>query len=119
MTAKLYQEWISDWDRKLRAKGRHILLLQDNFSGHKPPDGLTNICVENFEPNLTAHIQPMDQGIIQCFKAHYRIAFIQRSVDKYDSGTTCYITVGTFARRGLSSTAKTLRSLSGVRGSEF
>ena len=26
----------------------------------------------------------------------------------------CYVTVGTFARRGLSSTAKTLRSLSGV-----
>lgn len=88
MTAKLYQEWISEWDRKLRVKRRHILLLQDNFSGHIPPEGLTNIRVENFEPNLTAHIQPMDQGIIQCFKAHYRIAFIHRSVDKYDSGTT-------------------------------
>ena len=32
---------------------------------------------------------------------------------------SCYVTVGTFARRGLSSTAKTLRSLSGVRGSEY
>ena len=31
----------------------------------------------------------------------------------------CYVTVGTFARRGLSSTAKTLRSLSGVQGSEY
>ena len=31
--------------------------------------------------------------------------------------TLCYVTVGTFARRGLSSTAKTLRSLSGGRGS--
>ena len=31
----------------------------------------------------------------------------------------CHVTVGTFARRGLSSTAKTLRSLSGVRGSEY
>ena len=64
MTTKLYQEWISDWDQKLRAKGRHILLLQDNFSGHIPPEGLTNICVENFTPNLTTLIQPMDQGII-------------------------------------------------------
>ena len=36
MTVKLYQEWILDWDHKLRAKGRHILLLQDNFSWHKP-----------------------------------------------------------------------------------
>ena len=32
---------------------------------------------------------------------------------------SCYVTVGTFARCGLSSTAKTLRSLSGVRGSEY
>ena len=30
----------------------------------------------------------------------------------------CYVTVGMFAQRGLSSTAKTLRSLSGVWGSE-
>ena len=31
-----------------------------------------------------------------------------------DNVLVCYVTVGTFARRGLSSTAKTLRSLSGV-----
>ena len=31
----------------------------------------------------------------------------------------CYVTVGTFARRGLSSTAKTLRSLNGVRGCKY
>ena len=31
----------------------------------------------------------------------------------------CYVTAGTFARRGLSSTAKTLRSLVCVRGSEY
>lgn len=88
MTTKLYQEWISDWDQKLRVKGRHILLLQDNFSRHIPPEGLTNICVENFTPNLTALIQPMDQGIIQCFKSHYCAAFIHHSVDNYKSGIT-------------------------------
>ena len=88
MTTSLYQKWISDWDRTLRAKGRHILLLQDNFSGHVPPEGLTNIRVENFEPNLTAHIQPMDQGIIQCFKAHYRIGFNKRALHNYGAGIT-------------------------------
>ena len=88
MTTKLYQEWISDWDHKLWATGRHILLFQDNFSGHIPSKGLTQIHIENFEPNLTAHILPMDQGIIRCFKAHYRAAFIHRSVDNYDSKTT-------------------------------
>jgi hypothetical protein len=42
MTTKLYQEWLCDWDKKLRIQGRHILLLQDNFKGHAPPKRLTN-----------------------------------------------------------------------------
>ena len=88
MTAYLYQDWIKRWDRELQAKGRRILLLQDNFSGHIPPDDLQNIQVENFEPNLTAHIQPKDQGIIRCFKAHYRSRFILRAVNRYDEGIT-------------------------------
>jgi DDE superfamily endonuclease len=88
MTASLYQEWLLDWDRKLRQEGRKILLLQDNFSGHIIPDTLTNIHVENFEPNLTAHVQPNDQGIIRCFKAHYRARFIQRAVDLYEAKVT-------------------------------
>jgi hypothetical protein len=72
MTAHLYQDWIQQWDQELQAKNRKILLLQDNFSGHIVPPNLQNIRVENFEPNLTAHVQPKDQGIIRCFKAHYR-----------------------------------------------
>jgi hypothetical protein len=63
-------------------------LLQDNFSGQIVPDDLTNIQVENFEPNLTAHVQPNDQGIICCFKAHYRSSFIQHAIDCYDDGVT-------------------------------
>jgi len=55
MTAKLYQEWISSWDRELQKKKRRILLLQDNFSAHIVPDNLSNIRVENFHANLTAH----------------------------------------------------------------
>lgn len=88
MTAHLYQEWLIGWDHELQANGRHILLLQDNFSGHIVPSNLTNIHIENFEPNLTAHVQPQDQGIIWCFKAHYCAKFIQRAVNQYDKGIT-------------------------------
>ena len=88
MTSHLYQDWIKDWDKDLKANNRKILLLQDNFSGHIVPPDLQAIRVVNFEPNLTAHIQPMDQGIIRCFKAHYRARFIQRAVDRYDEGIT-------------------------------
>jgi hypothetical protein len=88
MTSSLYQEWLQQWDQDLQAKNRKILLLQDNFSGHIVPDGLQSIRVENFKPNLTAHVQPMDQGIIRCFKAHYRAKYIHRAIDRYDSGIT-------------------------------
>jgi DDE superfamily endonuclease len=62
--------------------------LQDNFSGHIVPNNLQNIRVENFKPNLTAHIQPKDQGIIHCFKAHYHTRFIQQAINCYDEGIT-------------------------------
>jgi hypothetical protein len=88
MTAQLYQDWIRQWDKELEKKKRKILLLQDNFSGHIVPPGLKAIHVENFQPNLTAHVQPNDQGIIRCFKAHYRARFIQRAINRYDEGVT-------------------------------
>ncbi|KAF8218625.1 DDE-domain-containing protein, partial [Tricholoma matsutake] len=85
MTSVPYQEFLRDWDSKLQVQGWHILLFQDNFSGHIVPDGLTNISVENFEPNLTSHVQPNDAGIIRCFKAHYCSKFIARAIDRYDN----------------------------------
>ena len=88
MTASLYQEWLRQWDHELGIRERKVVLLQDNFSGHIIPDGLQNIRIANFKPNLTAHVQPMDQGIIRCFKAHYRANFIQRAIDHYDAGVT-------------------------------
>ncbi len=86
MTTVLYQEWLQDWDKKLRQQKRKIVLLQDNFSGHVVPEGLTNVVVMNFSPNLTSHVQPCDQGIIRAFKAHYRRLFMQRALDRYDEG---------------------------------
>jgi hypothetical protein len=88
MTSDIYQEFLHQWDNDLRQKNRKILLLQDNFSGHIVPNNLQNIHVENFTANLTAHVQPLDQGIIHCFKGHYREKYIHRAIDRYDSGIT-------------------------------
>ena len=62
-TGVLYGEWIKNWNDELCHEGRKILLLQDNFTGHIVPGGLTNIRVEKFSANLTPHVQPMDAGI--------------------------------------------------------
>ena len=53
-----------------------------------PSEGITNIQIENFAPNLTAHLQPMDQGIIKCFKVHYQAGYIQHSINNYKGGVT-------------------------------
>jgi hypothetical protein len=79
MTAHLYQDWIQQWDRELQQKGHKIILFQDNASGHIVPDNLQNIQVENFEPNLTAHVQPNDHGIISVCNTGPRIRW--ESVD--------------------------------------
>ena len=71
MTGVLYKEWLSDWDMELKRVPRRIVLLEGNFSGHIAPDDLHNITVIKFSPNFTSHVQPLDQGIIRCFKAHY------------------------------------------------
>ena len=84
ITANIYQDWLWQWDHELGATQCKIVLLQDHFSGHIVPIGLQNIRVVNFRPNLTAHVQPIDQGIIQCFKAHYCAKYIQRAVHSYD-----------------------------------
>jgi len=84
----LYQEWLHEWDLKLKQEKRNILLLQDNFSGHIVLDNLQCIHVKNFKPNLTSLIQPNNQGIIHCFKAHYQAKFIERAIDRYNTGVT-------------------------------
>ena len=62
-------------------QNRKIVLLIDNFSGHNIEYRPTNIRMEFFAPNMTPFVQPLDAGIIRCFKAHYRALFCQRALD--------------------------------------
>ncbi|KAJ3558078.1 hypothetical protein NP233_g11580 [Leucocoprinus birnbaumii] len=74
MTTIIYQEWLHNWDEALRIK--------------RFPDDLQNICVINFAPNLTSHVQPLDQGIIRCFKAHYHKLYLEQALKCYEMGVT-------------------------------
>jgi hypothetical protein len=42
--------------------------------------------IEFFAPNMTSFVQPLDAGIIRCFKAHYQHAFCIRAIDLDDAG---------------------------------
>jgi hypothetical protein len=59
----------------MRSENRHIALTLDNFAGHTISHQPKNILLVFFAPNLMAFVQPLDAGIIHCFKAHYRRSF--------------------------------------------
>uniref|UniRef100_A0A915E739 DDE-1 domain-containing protein n=1 Tax=Ditylenchus dipsaci TaxID=166011 RepID=A0A915E739_9BILA len=61
MTADLFEEWLKQWDRKLKRDGRKILLVLDNFSGHTkiPLDQITLLFLP---PNTTAASQPFNSA---------------------------------------------------------
>lgn len=87
MTALIFREWIADWDKKLRVRGRKILLLVDNMSGHS----IDHLCLTHIEvmflpPNTTSRLQPLDAGIIECFKRRYRKLFLRWRIDKMEKG---------------------------------
>jgi hypothetical protein len=65
----------------MRLQNRKIVLLIDNFSGHIIDYRPTNIRLEFFAPNMTPFVQPLDAGIIRCFKAHYHALFCKRALE--------------------------------------
>jgi hypothetical protein len=77
MTGLIMEEFLHWFDNKMR--GRKVLLLLDNFSGHELGvelvgglDGLENVRIAWLPPNTTSYWQPLDQGIIATFKLGYR-----------------------------------------------
>ncbi|KAE9325918.1 hypothetical protein PF008_g16775 [Phytophthora fragariae] len=86
MNRKVYQEWLLNLDREMRAAQRHILLLVDNVSLHAHGDlVLTNVQVESLPPNTTTHLQPLDAGIIASFKARFKSLQIDQAIDRFDA----------------------------------
>lgn len=73
-------------DRRMRSEKRNIALTLDNFAGHMFAYKPTNVEMVYFEPNLTSFVQPLDGGIIRCFKAHYRNQYCQRALDLDEAG---------------------------------
>ena len=81
----LHIRWIMEWDIELQLKNHQITLTLDNFTGHTIQYQLKNIMLIYFKPGLTLHIQPLNVGIIHCFKAHYQHQFCLCTIEWDDS----------------------------------
>lgn len=87
MNNTVFKEWLTDVNSSMRRQGRKILLMLDNATSHgKESDyELSNICVKFLPANTTSHLQPLDQGIIRTFKAHYRRHLLKALISTMDS----------------------------------
>lgn len=74
MTMSLFFQWLLRFDTKMTQRGRKVLLLLDNLSGHGRVGSLPELIstrVEFLPPNTTSKLQPMDAGIIASLKRRY------------------------------------------------
>jgi hypothetical protein len=92
MTGLIFNDWLEKFNSKMKARNRKVLLLLDNAPSHITPENedgnmpFSNVTVHFLPPATTSHLQPMDAGIIQNMKVHYRRLQIQYLVDNIDAG---------------------------------
>jgi hypothetical protein len=91
MTTTVMGEWLQEFYIHVGTE-RQILLTMDNFSAHYaaielfPPPKNIRVCW--LPANSTSRYQPLDQGIIQNFKAFYRRQWLQFALEAYETDKT-------------------------------
>jgi len=83
MTSQIMEEWLTAFSVGKKMQNRHVLLFLDNSTCH-PHIKLSNVQLALFPPNTTSVSQPMDQGIIQNVKVHYRKLLMQSLLANMD-----------------------------------
>ena len=101
-----------------------IATIKAHLDVEKPLDAAVYACLTTCF-YASARLGEFTARTLESFSPNTHITLQHLSYDQDCNGLKvtvlhlCYVTAGTFARRGLSSTAKTLRSLVRVRGSEY
>ena len=80
MTGMIWQQWVKSFNRRMIQQNKKVLLFVDNCPGHPMMTGLSNVTIQYLPPQTTSHLQPCDQGIIRCFKRHYRQSLLQQYI---------------------------------------
>lgn len=90
MTGAIMEAILTKLNHQLSRNNQHILLFMDNAGCH--PEELvskfSNIKICFLPANTTSKLQPLDLGIIQNFKVHYRHLFLRYVLSKIDECET-------------------------------
>ena len=92
---QVFTDWSKKVNEQFMSQQRNCLMLLDNASSHGVADTLvtkvgsldafrlTNLLLLFLPPNCTSVVQPLDQGIIAAFKAHYKRKLARYMVQQY------------------------------------
>jgi hypothetical protein len=84
--SEIFRDFLHALDASFSALGR-IILFADNCGAHSPDtSSLRNVKGGFYPPNCTSIVQPLDLGVIKCFKQVYRKQPVQRDVCLMDAG---------------------------------
>ena len=87
ITSELFSNWLRSLDRKFQHQKRKVTMIVDNCPAHPKVTGLKAIKLIFLPPNTTSKTQPMDQGVIQNLKVHYRKLVILQQLKAYEDTT--------------------------------
>ncbi|XP_061169489.1 tigger transposable element-derived protein 4-like [Saccostrea echinata] len=93
ITSDLFTTWLRKLDKKFQHQRRNVAMVVDNCPAHPKCTGLKAIKLYFLPPNTTSKTQPMDQGIIQNLKVHYRKLVIMKKLRAIEKRCELTITV--------------------------
>ncbi|GBM43762.1 hypothetical protein AVEN_247858-1 [Araneus ventricosus] len=70
--------------QKIRNQTRKVLLVLDNATCHAHGAQLKNVKLLFLPPNTTSKLQPLDHGVIKCFKMEYRQCALRHVIARMD-----------------------------------
>ncbi|XP_021358671.1 tigger transposable element-derived protein 4-like [Mizuhopecten yessoensis] len=81
---EIFTDWVQKVDKTFYKQRSQIAMIVDNCPAHPNINDLRAIKLIFLPPNTTSKTQPMDQGMIQNLKVHYRKRIILRHVKAID-----------------------------------
>ena len=86
----IFRDWLESFNRSMKTSNRNVILLIDNAVGHNTTTdlNLSNVKLLYLPPNTTSVLQPLDAGIIKCFKCLYKKKLVQNYIDDLEKHNT-------------------------------
>jgi hypothetical protein len=87
MTTDIFSSFLRSLDTSMGAQNRNNLLFVDNCAAHpKDTSFVRKVKVIRYPANCTSVLQPLDLGVIKCYKQLYRKCLVLTAVCLMDAG---------------------------------